>query len=1148
MRRTARRLLYRAIMPGSWEGQYIRLQVISGQNINVPSSRIPAGTYVSIKIDETRRWNSAVRVLSSDISVAWGDTVTLLPDMSPSLTLEIRASFELSRMLGHGELIGQLKTSWNDLRDHGDEPFDLSFPPIRGVCPSLTLKAASVHACSNDDGDLFDCTIDCEAARDTDAGHARVAEYTTSKMVSHLNDAVERFQLVLDRCPIGHPDHATALTNLAFAQLAGYVLKDFQDIESTTSLFHDAHALRPQDHPDRPLTLFYLTQALRWRHNNQHTTPADIWKSVQLCHQLLPLCPEGTYLHSIAVGNSGVDYVIFRCNNLPIDASDEGTQLRRIVVELCPLGHQYRLSALNKLSLNLRARFAQYGSIDDLDESIQCCREIVSLAPKGCHGHDAYLNNLAILIAKRFDHQAKSHDLDEAISLYEEALRLCPVGHCAYRFARFDNLGRALCTRFGKCGDTDDINRAISLHREALTLCPPGHPGRDTPLNNLAIALTTRHGKLHISNSEDLNEAIDSYRESLRLKKHDHPERHVTLNNLSSALRSRFTKTLENEDIEEAINLCQQSLATLPPLHPDRFFSYGWLHEAYLFRYRTLHNPADLSLAIENMKLASRHPTQSLRQRIMLSSNWTVAAEQHGHGSALEAYTAFFELHDAYLATRSSIISRREAAAAFQYATTLPANAASCAIRHHDLQKAVELVEQGRGQQWSLASRLRTPLEDLESTNPQLARNFSELSELISNAAEDSAAITDRAAADQAAVEYRRLTTRWEATAGEIRNLQGFSRFLLPPSYEELQVAARHGPVIILNASKYSCDALIVPTSGQPYHVPFPSVTLTDLEMLKKDFAREIRHAGLMGPTEPRKDLRVILRKIWDVIMLPIVDVLQHDLKLRRRSRIWLCPTAAFTSIPLHAAHPFRTKADRFWARIIPRGSLHLLLHANAVGFDPVSTDDEEPCASSPSRQLGKVSQVLGKARCSPMLTTSLSSSINLFPPTSSSPIYLATRLHRQVHLMLCDATPWVHLACHGKQDHEQPYHSRFAMRDKPLKLLDIMENNAPQAEFAFLSACHTAVGDEETPDEVIHLAAGLQFSGFKSVIGTLWAVDDAVAKHVVEAFYHKMFENLEDGDMDCTKAALALNHATRTVPKKEVPLEQRMVFIHIGV
>ncbi|KAG2078748.1 hypothetical protein BDR04DRAFT_332461 [Suillus decipiens] len=149
--------------------------------------------------------------------------------------------------------------------------------------------------------------------------------------------------------------------------------------------------------------------------------------------------------------------------------------------------------------------------------------------------------------------------------------------------------------------------------------------------------------------------------------------------------------------------------------------------------------------------------------------------------------------------------------------------------------------------------------------------------------------------------------------------------------------------------------------------------------------------------------------------------------------------------------------------------------------------------------------------------------------------------------LKALEQNTWVHLACHGKQDRTQPYDSHFFMRDGHLTLLDIMDRDIPHAEFVFLSACHTAAGDEETPDEVIHLAAGLQFSGFKSVIGTLWEVDDSVVKHVVKAFYENMLKYLKDGVMDCTKAAWALNRATHAV-KKEVPLEQRMVFVHIGV
>jgi hypothetical protein len=138
----------------------------------------------------------------------------------------------------------------------------------------------------------------------------------------------------------------------------------------------------------------------------------------------------------------------------------------------------------------------------------------------------------------------------------------------------------------------------------------------------------------------------------------------------------------------------------------------------------------------------------------------------------------------------------------------------------------------------------------------------------------------------------------WVAAA-EIRNLRAFSRFLLPPSYEDLQAAARQGPVIILIASQYSCSAIIVLTSGDPHNVPLQAVSLIELNNLRDRFARAIRHASVMGPKVPRNDLIVLLRTVWDEIMLPIVNVLENVLKLKHRSRIWLCPTSAFTSTQL---------------------------------------------------------------------------------------------------------------------------------------------------------------------------------------------------------------------------------------------------------
>jgi len=54
----------------------------------------------------------------------------------------------------------------------------------------------------------------------------------------------------------------------------------------------------------------------------------------------------------------------------------------------------------------------------------------------------------------------------------------------------------------------------------------------------------------------------------------------------------------------------------------------------------------------------------------------------------------------------------------------------------------------------------------------------------------------------------------------EIRKLHGLSCFLLPLLFSDLWRAASKGPIIIVNASKHSCDVLIVSHNQDPIHVP----------------------------------------------------------------------------------------------------------------------------------------------------------------------------------------------------------------------------------------------------------------------------------------------------------------------------------------
>ena len=82
------------------------------------------------------------------------------------------------------------------------------------------------------------------------------------------------------------------------------------------------------------------------------------------------------------------------------------------------------------------------------------------------------------------------------------------------------------------------------------------------------------------------------------------------------------------------------------------------------------------------------------------------------------------------------------------------------------------------------------------------------------------------------------------------------------------------------------------------------------------------------------------------------------------------------------------------------------------------------------------------------------------------------------------------HFACHG-QTERNPLESALILEDGPLTVSQLMEQrqrqSMPKASLAFLSACETAMGDENLPDELIHLGSALLFAGFREVIATMW-------------------------------------------------------------
>jgi CHAT domain-containing protein len=80
-----------------------------------------------------------------------------------------------------------------------------------------------------------------------------------------------------------------------------------------------------------------------------------------------------------------------------------------------------------------------------------------------------------------------------------------------------------------------------------------------------------------------------------------------------------------------------------------------------------------------------------------------------------------------------------------------------------------------------------------------------------------------------------------------------------------------------------------------------------------------------------------------------------------------------------------------------------------------------------------------------------------------------------------------LHLSCHGVQKRD-PLASALLLRDGDLNIQELMKLDLKHALLTFLSACQTAKGSQDQPDQAVHLAASMLFCGFKSAIATMWS------------------------------------------------------------
>jgi tetratricopeptide (TPR) repeat protein len=941
-------------------------------------------------------------------------------------------------------------------------------------------------------------------------GETTASEDSEADSVNEIQHARE----ALASTPLDHPDRAERAASLGEHLWIRYNhTGDISLINEAIELDREVLALQPPGHPDRSTSCFNLGTSLHSCYE-QTGNVALLNEAIELKREALALRPPGHPDRARSCTNLGSS--LHACYEQTGNAAllDEAIELQREALALRPPGHPDRAWSCANLGSSRRVRFQQTGVVALLDEAIELEREALALRPPGHPDRANSCANLGASLHVRYKQTGDVALLDEAIELEREVLALQPPGH-PDRAWSCANLGSSLLVRYKQTSDVALLDEAIELEREALALRPPGHPARADSCANFGSSLHARYQQT--GDVALLDEAIELERDALALRPQGHPDRAHSCTNLGFSLRVRYEQTggvaLLDEAIEAYIYASEHSSA-----------SRVWYPLVFLSQLHLLRDSPHYSVskALEYLQQSFQHEVDNIHTFISevcynFARMWDDSGVSNPHVTAL-LVDVYAKMVDRLPLVAGFVLDTSSRLRSLKLTCQIGSDAFVAAVLADRPATAVTLIDRAHGVVWSQALHQRDP--QMEGAPASLSTELEGLlSAIATRTPVDPAGLLDQH--DTQDLRYRQ-NTRIQAILRQIRAMPGLSHFMLGSTYEALREVARDHPVVVLVAARGHAFALIM--SGAEESEPHAlSLTLTSDELLSLRGSAE--QAGLRsradtrdGHTDARMRVQIskmnvnhqplrVLAGIWRKIVKPVIEYLglevcsdrsidslyltlfKQKATGRSRPRLHWCANGDFVFLPIHAAGiytgPQASQAccsDFVVSSYTPTISALLRAQKSAA---PIRSADVgmllvgEDCATN--LNMGKLWNVRKELTCVESIATTKQFGHTVESIPSAATVERVTERIKPAH--------FVHLACHGIQDPTKALESGFYLRDGMLTISKLMDLRLDQPWFAYLSACETAKGDAEQPDQVMHLAAAMLFAGFKSVVATMWSV-----------------------------------------------------------
>ncbi|KAH9986991.1 hypothetical protein BJV74DRAFT_988311 [Russula compacta] len=692
-------------------------------------------------------------------------------------------------------------------------------------------------------------------------------------------------------------------------------------------------------------------------------------------------------------------------------------------------------------------------------------------------------------------------------------------------------LVNALYSRFAWAHSDDDYEEAMSILDESIA----------DPNGNVDLAMHLAGALAHFrfirdSKPEHLTEAIVRARTYLNAMSSEDPDRRVAMKNLADLEKRRFEEfgvgsdtlrvlgdllyrvfhlTGNIDTLHESITV-HRDLIKMPGIPVNLNTIALWPINGLLSRFMLFKDRRDGDEIMELFAIAAADTRADAPSRFPTSYQWTQVARYLRHPATLTAYQTSIVLMQESLSFAPTLAIQhfRLVAMRDEY-EKLPLDYASYLVQIGQLEQAIETLERGRGLLWSEMRGLRASIDQLRAVNLSLAEKFAAVNRDLEAVTISGSELEDGQAGGCEAMDWvgrlvmkqRKLVEERDKLISQIRAQPGFDTFLIPPSFDTLRSAAAGGPVILINHSKWRSDIIILLHDSPPSLIP-TSDDFYDRAKRLHDKLLAARNIGL-DSREYECALGYVLEHLYDLVGHPVIERLRK-LNVPEQSRIWWCPTSIFSSLPLHAMGPIRSDG-------------HIKLYLSDV-YIPSYTPTLSALIESrkPSTQALDTPSMLLVVQPDAQMPSSLQEMRivrNVCP--------LVETLFRE------KATPSSTLevlSITGK-----PFDAFFKLYEGTrLTLLDIVRSRLPTAEFAFLSACRTAeITEDSIANEGLHLAAAVQYTGFRSVVGTMWEMADIDGPVVAGSFYKSVFSDKWEGIPYYERTAEALRDAVRDLRKR---------------